>query len=124
MGKPKIMQKRKDLFIEKVWRAYQSFGSCRKAAPYLGVSYQTVRRYLKEAGYELHKRGGEHAKGKSIPSYHFGCLANWLREHPGEKLPRSPQDIAELTGCSLNAVKSYLYRRRKAARKASSSVSP
>lgn len=96
--------------IQKMWRAYQVHGSCRRAAAVLGISYQTVRRRLKAAGYDLQPRGGEH------PPYHFGCLAQWLRDNPGKGLPRSPSAIARITGCSVDSVKSYLYRRRRALR--------
>lgn len=113
MAKPKIIDQRRDLFIEKIWRAYQTHKSCRKVAEIYGMSYQTVRRYLKEAGYELQKPGGYHLKGKKVPPFHYGCLAKWLRANPGVKLPRSPSAIADLTGCSLDSVKSYIYRRRK-----------
>lgn len=113
MAKPRIIDLRSDLFIEKIWRAYQTHKSCRKVASLYGISYQTVRRLLKEAGYEIQQPGGHHLKGKKIPPYHFGCLAKWLRDHKGKKLPRSPKEISELTGCSIDAVKSYIYRRKK-----------
>ena len=117
MGTRRILDDRDDLFVDKIKRAYQTFGSCRKAAAVLGISYQTVRRILKAEGYELKPVGGGYMKGKHLnhPSRHYGCLAKWLREHPDERLPRSPKEISEITGCSQHAVRSYLYRRRKAA---------
>ena len=122
MSKPKLIDIRRDLFVEKVWKAYKVFGSCRKAASVLGISYQTVRRILKAGGYKLKAPGGYHLKGKKVPPFHYGCLASWLRANPGVRLPRSPLEVSKITGCSLNSVKSYVYRRRRTERKASRSV--
>lgn len=113
MGIKKIRERRPSLTIDKVIRAYELFKSTRAAGEVLGVSYQTVRRYLKSVNYPIKPPGGGYRKGNKYPGYHRGCLAEWLREHPGKPLPKKPRDIVKLTGCSIDAVKCYIYRRKK-----------
>ena len=63
-------------------------------------------------GVVLH-RGRKRGSKPINKQVHSGCLANWVKGHPGVLLPRSVSQIADLTGCTKNEVKSYLYRRRK-----------
>ena len=42
-----------------------------------------------------------------------GCLKRWIAAHPDQPLPRSVKDTVELTGCTVDSVKSYLKRRRQ-----------
>jgi hypothetical protein len=40
-------------------------------------------------------------------------LSVWIRDHPGERLPRSVKGIVELTGLTSDQVKVYLSHKRK-----------
>ena len=108
-----LLNTRDDLFIEKIIRAYQVHKSCRKIAAIFHISYKTIARYLHEANVPMNPVGGTIFKGKPKTEYHTSCLARWLRDNPGVKLPKSPKKISEITGCSPDAIKCYLYRRRK-----------
>jgi molybdenum-dependent DNA-binding transcriptional regulator ModE len=105
---------------EKILRAYQVFGSLRKAGEVLGISYQTVRRCLKEHGAEMKPVGAAYRKGKRYVAGHRGVVARLLREHPEVRLPRSYEGIQRLIKeklgeeASLDSIRTYLYRRRKA----------
>lgn len=44
-------------------------------------------------------------------------MAKWIEANPGQRLPRGGKAIARLTGVSVDQVKTYLYRRRKTAKK-------
>ena len=44
-------------------------------------------------------------------------IIKWIREHPDVRLPRSLGAIVELTGCTRDAVKTYLFRQRRDARR-------
>jgi hypothetical protein len=104
VGKGKIQ-------LEAIRDLYLKVGTVKVVAEEFQLSERTVRRCLKKAGLVL-RRGLR--KGQFLSTRHFGCLAKWLREHPEEKLPStSPSEISFATGCSQNAVKSYLYRRRR-----------
>lgn len=43
----------------------------------------------------------------------FGRLDEWLKKHEGRTIPRSYPIIAEAAGVTPNAVKCYMYRRRR-----------
>jgi hypothetical protein len=108
-----VYQRKTGLTPEKVARAYQHYRSSRRAAEALGISYRSVQRILKKAGIPLAAPGGSSRKGQA--GWHWSAVAKWLRAHPGVRLPRSPQAIAELVGCSQAAVYGYLARRRATA---------
>ena len=94
--------------------AYKIFGSADEVARQVGVSARTVRRHLKKLGVTLVPG---RRKGCSPKMPHWGCLAKFLLDHPGTVLPRSIEEISHLTGCSHDAVKTYLWRRREAVRR-------
>jgi len=102
----------KGITREDIAKKYQELENLSKTAYYFGISEKTVRKYLDEAGVERHQ-GPRHARSREVPSWHHGCLATWIREHPGEALPKRIKDIVALTGCTEPEVKMYLYRRRK-----------
>jgi len=99
--------------VEDVVTAYEE-GDVKSAAKHFKTSTKTIRKYLKLGGLTL-KRGPR--KGQPHKSRHYSAFADWLRQNPKVVLPRSPSKIAEVTGCSLDAVKGYLYRRRLDLRK-------
>lgn len=89
---------------EKVRALYDQGGTLPAAAKLAGVSRKTFWSWTKTIGMTLER--GRHLDA------HYSCLAKWIRDNPGAKLPISPKRIVSLTGCSLDAVKSYLKRRR------------
>jgi len=97
---------------ERIVQAYKYAGNIRKAAQVLRISRDSVGRVLKERGVSK-PAGGSFKKGHYYPSLHTGCFAEYLKRHPNVKLPRSSKAMAYITGCSVDAVKSYLYRMRR-----------
>lgn len=85
--------------------------SLRAAAERYGISPRTFRRYLHFYGYPTDL--GQPGRRAGSRTTHYACVATWVREHPGVTLPRSVSKIADLTDCSIDAVKSYLKRRRQ-----------
>lgn len=108
IGRPSVLD---DGFtLQQMKDAYKEKGTLKEAAKELGISKKTLAKYLKEEGVEI-QRGLK--KGTKIKVHHFSCLAKWLREHKGERLPANVAKISRITGCSKSSVASYLYRRRK-----------
>lgn len=90
----------------KVAALYSEAGSLAEAAVLAGVSRKTFWEWTRLAGMRLER-------GKPpVNRHHRGALPRWIRAHPGEVLPISPTRISRLTGASIDAVKSYLKRRR------------
>lgn len=110
------MPRRKEIYrkgssIEEVATLYRSLGTIKKVAAHFNLSEKTIGKYLKTAGIET-SRGRK--KGKKIgPVKHHSALVKWVKENPDVELPRSITQISELTGCSVDTVKSYLKRRRE-----------
>ena len=104
------MKPSKKIDPEKLKRRYLEVGRVKPLVSEFKFSERTLRRYLKQAGIEL-KRGVR--KGSIIFTRDFGCLANWIKRNPkGWKDTATPTEISNLTGCSLDAVKSYIWRRK------------
>jgi hypothetical protein len=80
----------------------------------LGVNRKTVRRHLLRLGITSIRPPG---RPKGLPGRHHSSLIKWVKEHPTTPLPRSPEKIVALTGCSIHAVLAYLKRRRENFRK-------
>lgn len=99
-----------------VVRMYLEEGTVRKVAKRLKCSTGTVSKYLKLASFDVPKNKPK-ATGRKIPNNHYGSLVKWIKAHPKVALPVRVKDIVELTGCSKDQVKSYLYRRRKIIKK-------
>lgn len=92
---------------EKVAALYAKAKTLYGGAKLAGVSRKTFWMWV-------HRAGITPPLGRR-PDYsrrHFACLAEWVRDHPGVVLPIAPARIVEVTGCSIDAVKSYLKRRR------------
>jgi len=100
---------KKKIDLEKLKKRYLEVGKVKPLVKEFKFSERTLRRYLNQAGIEL-KKGVR--KGSILFTRHFGCLADWIRNNPNKTLPESPIEISSITGCSINAVKSYLWRRR------------
>lgn len=110
MGRRKEIYKR-GASIEEVISLYESLGTVEKVGAHFNLSGRTIRKYLKEAGVKLTRGRKFGVKIGSVK--HHSALVEWVREHPGVELPRSINEIAKLTGCSIDVVKSYLRRRRE-----------
>jgi hypothetical protein len=91
---------------------YKQLKTVKAVADHLGWHKQTVSSHLKKAGVSI-KPGRRKGSVPVSKLHHYACLAEWIREHPDIKLPRNVEAIAEITGCTKDEVKSYLYRRRK-----------
>jgi hypothetical protein len=46
----------------------------------------------------------------------YGRISSWLRSHGDRKIPRDYKALSLVSGASVNAIKCYLYRQRRAAR--------
>lgn len=111
--------------VEQLWEEYLELGTFEALGRRYGVTERTLRRYFREAGYAPVEPGPKPAhKGTAIPPHHRSCLAEWIREHPGTKLPKGIRAIADLTGCSYATVNSYLSRRRNAIKKRLEALPP
>lgn len=102
----------KGITKEEIAEKYDEMENLEKTAYYFNISEKTVRKYLDQLGIQRHQ-GPRHAKSKEVPKWHYGCLATWIRNHPGQALPSKPKDIASTTGCTEAEVKMYLMRKRK-----------
>jgi len=102
--------RKKNLNYHHLGLMYEELGTLKAIAERTGICTKTLKKYLGDAGITV-RRGLP--RGTRVSPKHRSCLANWLREHPGVPLPRKVQEIVEMTGCSANAIKTYLYRRRK-----------
>lgn len=69
------------------------------------VSERTIWRMLKLRGVHLQRGRKKHD--------HFSCFAKYMFAHPEVKLPRSLKGCAELSGCPVDSIKMYLYRKRR-----------
>ena len=103
--------------LEDIAQAYADTGTIEGVCAIYGFAPRTVRKYLDAAGVRR-KRGPKKGRSTQVPRSHHGCLAQWIKTHPEESLPASPQEIAKITGCSENEVKTYLYRKTKDLKKA------
>src|SRR5689334_21432355 len=84
----------------KVVSAYRVHRSVRKVSALFAISPRLVAKIVREHGPEglLLPVGGAWAKGKEIPHRHLpSAMADWLRAHPGTKLPRDLDAIVALT---------------------------
>ena len=108
--------------IEKVIAAYKHFGSLRKAASACSISKDTVKAVL--IRYKVPQpRATLPSKASYNPKNLYSDFAKWHKAHAADKnLPHGRADIAKLAGVSVNVVKCYFYRRRRAARKMLSSL--
>ena len=111
MAHASIYQTRKDVTEEKVAEIYTRTRSTFKVAMELKISTSTAARCVRALGLSLNGR----SSGKTKAGKSYSAFAKWLRRNPGAKLPRKPSEIAKLTNCTIDSVKSYLKRRKKAA---------
>ena len=95
---------------EQLKAVYNQEHSLERTARVLHIDPLTVLRYMVKYGIKRQPPGRP-----PVPfSKHYGCIIKWIRQYPEIKFPRSIKGIAELTGCTQDSVKTYLYRKRKA----------
>lgn len=88
--------------------AYHETRNVSEAAEKLGVNRITMWRWLKSLNVRTPK-----AVPRPSVTKNYGRFSNWLRTYD-RPLPRSLKQMADLSGCSYNTVKCYLYRQRRA----------
>ena len=105
---------------ERVSTTLKRFGTIRQTAIALMVSHTVLRQYLSEVGLKDQYDPEFATKQKRVlMSKHHKIggragLGKWLEEHPNDSLPNgSIKEIAKKTGCSIDQVKTYMYRIRK-----------
>ena len=108
----KLKYKKLGLTLEEIKNIYEKCGTVAKAASVIGVSEKTFKTYLKIMNYPT-KRGAKMTSILPENHKHYSKFIEWIRENSEISLPRSIKKIELLTGCSYNAVRSYLYRRKK-----------
>lgn len=104
---------------DRVLTTLKRFGTIRQTSVALMVSHTALRKWLDAEGLkdqydpDLASRQKRLLQSKNAKGGRAG-LARWLDEHPGENLPTgSLKEIAKKTGCTVDQVKTYLYRVRK-----------
>jgi len=95
---------------DRIYKAYEMYGSVRKAAKVLGVTHPTVSNYLKKHGVKVKDRITSRREQATTLS---GSFPDWVRKHRGSSLPRSIKELSRMSGASYDAIRSFLYRRRK-----------
>lgn len=94
-----------DSQIEVVVAAKLGGTSTEDLAKQYEVSERTIWRMLKLRGIRLQRGRKKHD--------HFACFAKYVFAHPEVKLPRSLKGCSELSGCPVDSIKMYLYRKRR-----------
>jgi signal recognition particle subunit SEC65 len=105
---------------ERLESVYTETESVAETGAALGLSAKTVRKYLKELGFELvpgRKPGKRYPGAKRSPVHVYLSETN-------EPLPRSVREAARRIGVSRHAVNGYMRRRRERYRAYLESVSP
>ena len=107
---------RRGISPQKVIAAYQHFGSLRLAGKACGIAKDTVLAVLKRYGIEQKRSVVLPQKASYNPKKLYSDFAKWHKDHAKDKnLPSSVTAMARLAGVSVDTVKCYFYRRRKAA---------
>lgn len=104
--------KEKGYTQDQIVELYMLTRNLRQLEKDLGISRKTLSKILDRAGLAL-RPGRKKGTPNKMKDYHYSCLAEWLRKHSGIPLPRSIVKISQLTGCTKDEVKSYIYRRRR-----------
>lgn len=96
-----------------VAKILRNCGSLREGARKIGVHHVVLARYCRKNGITIPNAMMEESRRFDL---HFGAYPKWLRENPGVSLPKSIRRISEITGCTADEIKSYMYRRRRETR--------
>lgn len=103
------------VWYDRVRKALEVKGSAKQAAKLLGVDHHTIITYARELKIPVGMPGLQRNRMPNPPAKgnRHSCLYKWMWANPGRQLPPSCKEIAKITGCSIDAVKSYYKRRRK-----------
>jgi hypothetical protein len=113
---PKIF--RRGITDVRVIAAYKHFESLRLTGKACHISKDTVVSVLKRNGIEQKKTAKLSTKASYNPINKYSSFAKWHEKHAKDKdLPNGVTAMAKLAGVSVDTVKCYFYRRRKAAGK-------
>lgn len=109
--------------LEELAELYKKYGSVKRLAKALLFSDKTTAKWLAIAGV---KTLGHRPKKPLTPTRQteYGKVAMWLKEHPGEKLPYDYKEAAALVGCTTNALKAFVFQRRRRALRYLESLGP
>jgi hypothetical protein len=99
--------------VNQILKAYKVHKTLVGAARALCIDVKTLKRVLQENGVEINKPSFTDIQKYGAMSRREGCFAQWLRLYKGTKLPRNMREIAEITGCTYDSVKSYLRYRKE-----------
>ena len=108
-GRPNAIEEGR-LTIFELRADYVKSRSVRKTAENFSISPTTVKKYLKG---NL-KPVGRNLQGKAWNVKMRTPVHQWFVEHKDEKLPESPQRLAEMSGFTSRAISQYILKRRKA----------
>ena len=98
-----IDQLKKTLLI----KLYKEYGTITAVAKFLNMNRKTLNSYYRKYNIPItkgHPKNTSHKKWNS--------LMKWYKENQ-ITLPRSVTKIAKLSGCSIDSVKCFFYRKRK-----------
>jgi len=102
--------------LERVRKTYVALGSLRKTAKALDTSYGTIRRALIDSGGVPKVSHPRVWRDKDSREKSYGRIASWLASHGDRKIPRDYHALSLASGASIDGIKCYFYRRRKAIR--------
>jgi len=111
MGRPTIEHYKS---VDQILKAYQVHHTLAGAARALNIDVKTLKRVLRDNDVEIHKPTLIDIQKYGAMSRREGCFAKWLKKNPGIKLPANMKEIAKITGCTYDSVKSYLRYRKEA----------
>lgn len=106
--------------LQEIVSTYERLQSSALVASEYGCSSRTIRRYLAKAG--IRRKRGPKKQLDVGAAGDRGCLGSYIRKHPLTELPHGVRQISNLTGCTRDEVKCYLYRKRTEMRKFLSSL--
>jgi hypothetical protein len=109
MGRPPIEKYKSPDQMIKAYKVHHTLKGTAKAC---NVDVKTLKRVLRNNGIEIHKPTLVEIQKYGSMSRREGCFAKWLKHNQGVKLPPNMKEIAKITGCTYDAVKSY-FRYRK-----------
>lgn len=112
------LQRLDSLGVNRISATLRASTSIREAARRLLVSHVALLRWLHKNNMsdtvDPEVRAMKLIECRKMRRAKLGAMEKWLQTHPNEVLPRSVKQSAALMGTSEDAVKSWLYRKRKA----------
>lgn len=103
-GRPTILEKH-DLTKDDLVELYRKYRTIERLSKETGISIRSLKTYLADVP-------KNHVRTKR--TYTF---ARWLKEHPGQKLPKKISKVSELTGIPRRTIYYYLSAKRRSYQK-------